>query len=210
MKVIPAHPIVIRRLGLSVDWSLLYTTIGDRARRVSQRAFLRNLARGEAYTLEAPTLWDVDFKTAVAQAELEDREPPTGHQDAMEFGARRRRVLHVADPERHCGRFHRLARDRQFHGITAHERDPADARTVFYLAQLHADSGDRERGLALYAERVGAMILIARDAAAATAAQSHVKSAILGPTSMMAHAQAGTIKMLATSAAKRGSPLSRM
>jgi valyl-tRNA synthetase len=65
-----------RRLGLSLDWSLLYTTIGDRARAVSQRAFLNNLARGEAYTAEAPTLWDVGFRTAVAQAELEDRERP--------------------------------------------------------------------------------------------------------------------------------------
>ena len=46
------------------------------ARRVSQRVFLRNLARGEAYQAEAPTLWDVDFRTAVAQAELEDRETP--------------------------------------------------------------------------------------------------------------------------------------
>ena len=63
-----------RRLGLSVDWSLLYTTISDRRRRISQRAFLRNLARGEAYRAEAPTLWDVTFQTAVAQAELEDRE----------------------------------------------------------------------------------------------------------------------------------------
>ena len=67
---------LFRRLGLSVDWSLLYTTIEERSRRVSQRAFLRNLARGEAYTQEAPTLWDVDFQTAVAQAELEDRERP--------------------------------------------------------------------------------------------------------------------------------------
>ncbi|REE95330.1 valine--tRNA ligase [Thermomonospora umbrina] len=65
-----------RRVGLSVDWSLLYTTIGDRARATSQRAFLRNLARGEAYLSEAPTLWDVTFRTAVAQAELEDRETP--------------------------------------------------------------------------------------------------------------------------------------
>ena len=63
-----------RRIGLSVDWSLLYTTISDAARRVSQRAFLRNLSRGEAYRAEAPTLWDVTFQTAVAQAELEDRE----------------------------------------------------------------------------------------------------------------------------------------
>jgi len=67
---------LFRRLGLSVDWSLLYTTISEHARRTSQRAFLDNLARGEAYTQEAPTLWDVDFRTAVAQAELEDRERP--------------------------------------------------------------------------------------------------------------------------------------
>jgi valyl-tRNA synthetase len=65
-----------RRLGLSFDWQHHYTTIGERARRVSQVAFLRNLARGEAYRQEAPTLWDVDFQTAVAQAELEDRERP--------------------------------------------------------------------------------------------------------------------------------------
>ena len=65
-----------RRLGLSVDWSMTYATINERARRASQRAFLRNLARGEAYSTEAPSLWDVTFQTAVAQAELEDRERP--------------------------------------------------------------------------------------------------------------------------------------
>jgi valyl-tRNA synthetase len=65
-----------RRLGLSVDWSMTYATIGVAARTASQRAFLRNLARGEAYVSEAPTLWDVTFRTAVAQAELEDREWP--------------------------------------------------------------------------------------------------------------------------------------
>ncbi len=63
-------------LGLSVDWSMTYATIGRRAQRVSQAAFLRMLDRGQAYQLEAPTLWDIDFKTAVAQAELEDREMP--------------------------------------------------------------------------------------------------------------------------------------
>ena len=54
-----------RHLGLSVDWSLTYTTIDDQSRRASQRAFLRNLARGEAYQSEAPTLWDVRFEMAV-------------------------------------------------------------------------------------------------------------------------------------------------
>ena len=65
-----------RRIGLSVDWTLGYATIDDRSRRASQRMFLRNLARGEAYSSEAPTLWDVDYQTAVAQAEMEDRERP--------------------------------------------------------------------------------------------------------------------------------------
>jgi len=63
-----------RQLGLSVDWSMTYTTIGEHAQRVSQRAFLRLLEQGVAYQAEAPTLWDVGFRTAVAQAELEDRE----------------------------------------------------------------------------------------------------------------------------------------
>ncbi|WP_432574527.1 valine--tRNA ligase [Kineococcus sp. SYSU DK005] len=63
-----------RRLGLSVDWAHTYSTISADARATAQRAFLRNLARGEAYAAEAPTLWDTTFRTAVAQAELEDRE----------------------------------------------------------------------------------------------------------------------------------------
>ncbi|MGE3842717.1 MAG: valine--tRNA ligase [Vicinamibacterales bacterium] len=63
-------------LGLSVDWSKTYATIDRSAQRVSQLAFLRLLQRGLAYQVEAPTLWDVDFRTAVAQAELEDREMP--------------------------------------------------------------------------------------------------------------------------------------
>ncbi len=69
-----AFETLFKHLGLSVDWTHHYTTIGEGARRASQRAFLRLLARGEAYTADAPTLWDVDFRTAVAQAELEDRD----------------------------------------------------------------------------------------------------------------------------------------
>jgi valyl-tRNA synthetase len=75
-----------RTLGLSVDWTLTYTTIGPLAQRISQRSFLGLLARGAAYQLEAPTLWDVDFQTAVAQAELEDRERP-GAMHKVRFGA---------------------------------------------------------------------------------------------------------------------------
>ncbi len=72
---------LFRRLGLSVDWEHRYATIDERSRRASQRAFLRNVARGEAYSQEAPTLWDIDFRTAVAQAEMEDRERPGAYHE---------------------------------------------------------------------------------------------------------------------------------
>ena len=68
-----------RQLGLSVDWNLTYRTIGQEAQLAAQRAFVRNLARGEAYQAEAPTLWDITFRTAVAQAELEDKEQPAAY-----------------------------------------------------------------------------------------------------------------------------------
>lgn len=61
-------------LGLSVDWSHTYRTIDAHSRKVSQLAFLNDLASGDAYMAEAPTMWDITFRTAVAQAELEDKE----------------------------------------------------------------------------------------------------------------------------------------
>ena len=63
-----------RTLGLSVDWRHNYATIDTASRRTSQHAFLRMLRAGQAYSAEAPTQWDVDFQTAVSQAEMEDRD----------------------------------------------------------------------------------------------------------------------------------------
>ncbi len=65
-----------RTLGLSVDWSHTYSTVSEQAQRVSQRGFLHLAQRGQVVQRTAPTLWDVDFRTAVSQAELEDRERP--------------------------------------------------------------------------------------------------------------------------------------
>lgn len=70
---------LFRQLGLSVDWTQTYRTISDETIRTSQLAFLRNLDRGEAYQALAPTLWDIDFRSAIAQAELEDREQPASY-----------------------------------------------------------------------------------------------------------------------------------
>jgi valyl-tRNA synthetase len=62
-----------RRIGLSVDWHEEYSTIDERCRRLAQASFLDLFAKGHVYSVEAPTMWDVDFQTAVAQAEVEDR-----------------------------------------------------------------------------------------------------------------------------------------
>ncbi|MEN8602949.1 valine--tRNA ligase [Microbacterium rhizosphaerae] len=70
---------LFRQLGLSVDWTQTYRTISDETMRTSQLAFLRNLERGEAYQSLAPTLWDIDFRSAIAQAELEDRDQPAAY-----------------------------------------------------------------------------------------------------------------------------------
>ena len=75
-------------VGLSVDWTHSYRTIGPESIRASQRGFLRLVARDLAYRSEAPTLWDVDFRTAVAQAELQDRETPGAYHKIRFEGAR--------------------------------------------------------------------------------------------------------------------------
>ena len=78
-----------------MDWSLSYSTIDERSRRTSQLGFLRDLERGDAYRADAPTLWDVDFQTAVAQAEVVDREVD-GAWHALDFTADGDRTATVA------------------------------------------------------------------------------------------------------------------
>jgi valyl-tRNA synthetase len=74
-----------RHLGLSVDWTEPYATIDDHCRKISQLSFLDLVERGEVYNVESPTMWDIDFKTAVAQAEVEDR-PRQGLFYDLRFG----------------------------------------------------------------------------------------------------------------------------
>ncbi len=76
---------VWRKLGLSVDWSQVYTTIGDHCRRISQLSFLDLIRKGKLYNEVSITMWDVDFQTAVSQAEVEDRETAGAFHD-LRFG----------------------------------------------------------------------------------------------------------------------------
>jgi valyl-tRNA synthetase len=89
------------RLGLSVDWLEEYATIDDRCRRLAQYSFIDLHRRGHAYNRESPTMWDVDFRTAVAQAEAEDR-MTAGAYHRIAFGVRGTRdtfVIATTRPE---------------------------------------------------------------------------------------------------------------
>lgn len=65
---------LFKRQGISFDWRFEYATIDAHCRRISQLSFLDLIKKKFAYQRYAPTMWDVDFRSAVAQAEIEDRE----------------------------------------------------------------------------------------------------------------------------------------
>ncbi len=158
-------------IGLSVDWSHTYRTIGPEAIRASQRGFLRLLDRGLAYRAESPTLWDIDFRTAVAQAELQDRELPgayhklrfEGPEAPIWIDTTRPELLPscvalVAHPddERYQPLFGRTARTPLFGvevPIVAHELAAPDKGTGIAMICTFGDTTDvtwwRELGLTL-------------------------------------------------------------
>jgi valyl-tRNA synthetase len=84
-----------RRLGLSIDWSQTYRTIDARSRRISQLSFLELVERGQVFQTVTPTMWDVDFKSAVAQAEVEDR-MVRGLMSTLRFGVEGGGELRIA------------------------------------------------------------------------------------------------------------------
>lgn len=62
------------RLGLSIDWNQTYETINNHSQKISQKSFLDLHKKNLVENRLAPVLWDVSFQTAVAQADVEDRE----------------------------------------------------------------------------------------------------------------------------------------
>lgn len=64
-------------LGFSVDWSLCYSTVSPRVQRMAQLSFLDLYRKGRVNRRESPALWCPECRTAIAQADLEDREKET-------------------------------------------------------------------------------------------------------------------------------------
>lgn len=60
-----------RSLGLSIDWTKLYSTISDKARKTSQYSFIDLYKKGFIYRKQEPSLYCTTCRTSVAQAELD-------------------------------------------------------------------------------------------------------------------------------------------
>lgn len=65
---------VFRNIGHSYDWNIKYTTISPESIKISQASFIDLYNKGLVKSVESPTMWDVTFQSAVAQAEIEDKE----------------------------------------------------------------------------------------------------------------------------------------
>ncbi|MFP3011895.1 MAG: valine--tRNA ligase [Rickettsia sp.] len=65
---------LFNQIALSVDWSLEYQTISPLSRKISQMSFLDLVKKGEIYRNDQPILWDSVDGTALAQADIEDKE----------------------------------------------------------------------------------------------------------------------------------------
>jgi len=75
---------LFKSTGISVDWKQEYQTISDDVRKLSQESFLDLAAKGHAYRDFRPTYWDWVDGTAVAQAEIENKEM-AGVMNEIEF-----------------------------------------------------------------------------------------------------------------------------
>ncbi|MBN1923213.1 MAG: valine--tRNA ligase [Nanoarchaeota archaeon] len=63
-----------KNIGMSCDFSILYSTIDEHCRRISQRSFIELYNKGREYRMKSPTIWCPTCETAIAQVELEDKE----------------------------------------------------------------------------------------------------------------------------------------
>ena len=63
-----------KNIGMSCDFSLEYSTISSEVQKISQTYFIDLYKKNRAYRKKSPTVWCPFCQTAIAQAEMEDKE----------------------------------------------------------------------------------------------------------------------------------------
>ena len=63
-----------KRLGVSSDYNIFYSTINEHSQKISQRSFIDLYKKGRIYRKKAPFVWCPECQTAIAQVEMKDSE----------------------------------------------------------------------------------------------------------------------------------------
>lgn len=74
---------LFRSIALSVDWRQEYQTISPQVTQLSQMSFIDLYRKGYLYRNMQPSLWDSADRTALAQADIVDRELPSAMIDII-------------------------------------------------------------------------------------------------------------------------------
>ena len=87
------------RLGFSIDWNLLYHTIGEKAMRVAQKSFIDLYRKGRLERTDYPTTWCTTCRTTIAQADLENMEMSSHFNDIVFKCGGKELIISTTRPE---------------------------------------------------------------------------------------------------------------
>ena len=89
----------VKRVGISCDFNIFYSTIDDHCRKISQRSFIDLYEQNREYQKEAPTIWCPECHTAIAQAELKDKEIHSAFNDIVFKSGKEDLIIATTRPE---------------------------------------------------------------------------------------------------------------
>ena len=72
-----------KRIGISCEWDVFYTTIDEHCQRISQRSFIELYKMGREYRKDAPAMWCPECETGISQVECVDKETPSTFNDII-------------------------------------------------------------------------------------------------------------------------------
>ena len=72
-----------KKLGMSCDFSIFYTTINKHSQKISQKSFIDLYKMDREYRKEAPTIYCPNCQTAIAQVELKGQELTSEFNDIL-------------------------------------------------------------------------------------------------------------------------------
>jgi len=88
-----------KRIGMSCDWDIFYTTIDKHCQKISQREFINLFKMGRAYRKDAPAMWCPECNTGISQVECVDQEIPSFFNDIVFKADDKELIIATTRPE---------------------------------------------------------------------------------------------------------------